>query len=154
MLVSLGLLAGASAQPLPAERQTRHALIIGIGAYAVAGVPALRGVVHDVASARRMARAMAVPDGQVTVLRDHEATGTRIVAEIEALQSRIAEGDRVFVYFSGHGTRWYEETNSKHGVAGACNEGLLAADGQVLTSTTLGEALAPLAHRADKLLVF
>jgi hypothetical protein len=154
VLVSLGLLAGASAQTLPAERQTRHALIIGIGAYGIAEVPALRGVVHDIASARRMARAMAVPDGQVTVLRDHEATGTRIVGEIAALQSRIAEGDRVFVYFSGHGTRWYEETNSNRGVAGACNEGLLAADGQVLTSTTLGEALAPLARRADKLLVF
>jgi hypothetical protein len=154
MLVSLGLLAGASAQTLPAERQTRHALIIGIGAYGIADVPALRGVVHDIASARQMARAMAVPDGQLTVLRDHEATGARIVGEIEALQSRIAEGDRVFVYFSGHGTRWYEESNSNRGVAGACNEGLLAADGQVLTSTTLGEALAPLARRADKLLVF
>jgi len=154
MLVSLGLLAGAGAQTLPSERQTRHALIIGIGAYGVAEVPPLRGVVHDVASARRMARAMAVPDGQVTVLRDHEATGARIVGEIEALQSRMAEGDRVFVYFSGHGTRWYEETNSNRGVAGACNEGLLAADGQVLTSTTLGEALAPLVRRADKLLVF
>jgi Domain of unknown function (DUF4384)/Caspase domain len=153
-LLSLGLLVGASAQTLPVERQTRHALIIGIGAYDVAGVPALRGVVHDIASARRMARAMAVPDGQVTVLRDREATGARIVGEIAALHSRMAEGDRVFVYFSGHGTRWYEETQSNRGVAGACNEGLLAADGQVLTSTTLGEALAPLARRADKLLVF
>lgn len=154
VLVSFGLLTGASAQTLPAERQTRHALIIGIGAYDIPEVPALHGVVHDVASARRMARAMAVPDGQVAVLRDHEATGARIVGEIAALQSRMADGDRVFVYFSGHGTRWYEETNSNRGVSGACNEGLLAADGEVLTSTTLGEALAPLARRADKLLVF
>ena len=154
MLVSLGLLAGAGAQTAPTERHTRHALIIGIGAYGIAEAPALRGVVHDVASARRMARAMAIPDGQVTVLRDGEATGARILGEIAALQSRIAEGDRVFFYYSGHGTRWYEEVNSRHGVAGSCNEGLLAADGQVLTNTALGEALAPLARRADKLLVF
>ena len=74
----LGLLQGpagtAGAQPLPAERQTRHALIIGIGEYADPEVPALRGIVHDVASARRMARAMAVPDAQVTLLRAKEAT--------------------------------------------------------------------------------
>ena len=99
--------AGAGGLRLPAERQTRHALIIGIGEYADPEVPALRGIMHDVASARRMARAMAVPDAQVTLLRDKQATAARILDEIEALQSRVADGDRVFIYYSGHGTRWY-----------------------------------------------
>jgi hypothetical protein len=154
----LGLLQGpagsAGAQPLPAERQTRHALIIGIGEYADPEVPALRGIVHDVASARRMARAMAVPDAQVTLLRDKEATAARILDEIEALQSRVADGDRVFIYYSGHGTRWFEETKDERGASGACSEGLLAADGQVLTNGVLGASLAPLARRSDKMLVF
>lgn len=147
-------MAQAERTDLPAARATRHALIIGIGRYADPEVPVLGGVVHDVASARQMARAMGVPDAQVTVLRDGEASAGRILEAIDALQSRIADGDRVFVYYSGHGTRWYEETKTDRGSAGACHEGLLSADGQALTNAVLGEALAPLARRADKMLVF
>lgn len=166
-LAALLLATAAPAQPAPTppvappapaapavERATRHALIIGIGRYADPEVPALRGVVHDVDSARRMAQAMGVPDSQVTLLRDGEATAARILDAIAALQERVADGDRVFVYYSGHGTRWYEETPTALGRAGACHEGLLSADGQALTNAVIGEALAPLARRTDKMLVF
>ena len=57
---------------------------------------------------------MAVPDAQVTLLRDKEATAARILDEIEALQSRVADGDRVFIYYSGHGTRWFEAVSYTH----------------------------------------
>lgn len=140
----------AQAQPQPAERNTRHALIIGIGQYSDPEVPALKGVVHDMDSARRMARAMAVPDANMRFVRDGEATAARIRQEITALQQRMAEGDRLFVYFSGHGTRWYDEATRKDG----CTEGLLAADGQVLTNVELGERLAPITRKAEKVLVF
>lgn len=140
----------AQAQPQPAERNTRHALIIGISQYSDPEVPALRGVVHDMDSARRMARAMAVPEANMRVVRDGDATAARIRQEITALQQRMAEGDRLFVYFSGHGTRWYDEATRKDG----CTEGLLAADGQVLTNVELGERLAPITRKAEKVLVF
>ena len=147
-------LAGCSlatfAQPQPAERNTRHALIIGIGKYTDPEVPPLLGVVHDMDSARRMARAMSVPDANMRVLRDAEATAERIRQEISSLQQRMAEGDRLFVYFSGHGTRWYDESTRKDG----CTEGLLAADGKVLTNVELGERLAPITRKAEKVLVF
>jgi hypothetical protein len=113
-------------------------------------VPTLKGVVYDMDSARRMAHAMAVPDANITVLRDRAATADRIRAEITALQSRMAEGDRLFIYYSGHGTRWFDARIKQDG----CTEGLLAADGQVLSNVELGERLAPLARRADKMLVF
>jgi hypothetical protein len=148
--LATALTASAFAQTVIAERHTRHALIIGIGEYADVEVPLLKGTVHDMASARRMARAMAIPDANVTVLRDLDATAERIRAEIQALQSRVSDGDRVFLYYSGHGTRWYDEKIKSDG----CTEGLLAADGQVLTNVELGERLAPLARRADKMLVF
>ncbi|MBX3599298.1 MAG: DUF4384 domain-containing protein [Rubrivivax sp.] len=148
------LLAAAPARTqdpaVPEPRNTRHALVIGIGDYADPEVPPLKGVVHDMVSARRMARAMAVADERITVLRDHEATADRIRAEIAALQQRVADGDRVFVYFSGHGTRWYDETVQRD----ACTEGLLAADGRAITNIEMGRLLAPLAQRADKMLVF
>jgi hypothetical protein len=152
MLALLALVAtlSAAAQAPPAERHTRHALVIGIGDYADPDVPPLKGVVHDMDSARRMAHAMAIPDANITVLRDRDATAERIRAEIAALQARMADGDRVFVYYSGHGTRWSDARQK----TGACTEGLLASDGEVLTNVELGERLAPLAQRADKMLVF
>lgn len=155
LLLPLALL--ASALPVcaqqaaaPAERQTRHALVIGIGEYSDAEIPPLKGIGHDIVSARRMASAMGVPAANVTVLRDQAATAARIRAEIEALNTRVKDGDRVFVYYSGHGTRWYDEALKSDG----CTEGLMASDGQVLSNVELGRRLAPLAQRADKMLVF
>ena len=152
---ALAVWAAAFALAVPAQtptaaRQTRHALLIAIGDYADPAVEPLPGIEHDIASARRMAQAMAVPDSQLTVLRDRQATAQGIRDAISALQSRVQDGDRVFVYFSGHGTRWYDPAVP----AGGCTEGLLAADGQVLGNTEMGARLAPLARRADKLLVF
>jgi hypothetical protein len=141
----------AVAAPLgAAERQTRHALVIGIGEYTDPEVPRLKGIALDIASARRMAAAMAIAPANITVLRDHEATAERIRAEITALAGRVNEGDRVFVYYSGHGTRWYDERVKADG----CTEGIMASDGRVLTNVELGQRLAPLAQRADKMLVF
>ena len=134
----------------PAERQARHALLIGIGDYADAEIPALNGIGHDTHSARRMAGAMGVPAANVTVLRDRAATAERIRAEIHALNARVQDGDRVFVYDSGHGTRWYDELLKNDG----CTEGLMASDGQVLSNVEIGRRLAPLAKRVDKMLAF
>ncbi len=134
----------------PAQRNTRHALIIGISEYIDPEVPTLKGVKHDMASARRMATAMAIPDANIRVLRDRDATADHIRGEIEGLYARMADGDRLFIYYSGHGTRWYDEKIKQDG----CTEGLMAADGQVLTNAELGQRLSPLAKRADKMLVF
>lgn len=143
-------LAAQTAEPAPAGRNTRHALVIGIGEYLDPEVPALRGIAHDMVSARRMAAAMAIPEANIRMLRDHDATADRIRKEIADLDARVADGDRVFVYYSGHGTRWYDENIKQDG----CTEGLMASDGKVLTNIELGQRLAPLAQRADKMLVF
>ena len=142
--------ATAQAQSTPAVRNTRHALVIGIGEYLDPNVPALKGIPHDMVSAQRMAAAMAIPAANIRVLRDQDATADRIRAEITALNARVADGDRVFVYYSGHGTRTFDEGVKQDG----CTEGLLATDGQVLTNVEMGQRLAPLARRADKMLVF
>ncbi len=148
--LALALALPASAQPQPAQRNTRHALIIGIGDYLDPEVPSLKGIKHDMVSAQRMAAAMAIPEANTRLLRDHDATADRIRSEIEALQKRMADGDRVFIYYSGHGTRWYDEQLKADG----CTEGLMASDGKVLTNVEMGQRLAPLAQRADKMLVF
>jgi len=143
-------LAAAQTPAAEAGRSTRHALIIGIGDYAVPDVPVLRGVALDIDSARRMATAMDVPAANVTVLRDREASADGIRRAVAALGTRVQDGDRVFVYYSGHGTRWQDPLLKADG----CVEGLLASDGQVLSNIEFGQRLAPLARRADKMLVF
>ena len=149
-LLSVQLWAGAGAWAQSTDaRPTRHALFVGIGQYSAPGVPALAGVVHDMASAAKIAAALAISPAQTTVLRDREATAERIRAEIARLAERVRPGDRVFFYYSGHGTRWQEVLG-----APSCTEGLMATDGVVLTNSELGELLHPIARRADKMLVF
>ncbi len=131
-------------------RNSRHALLIGIGQYADPGIPRLAGVVHDMDSAQRMAGAMAIPRENVVQLRDGDATGARIREAIQALSRRVRDGDRVFVYYSGHGTRWLDTTLAR----AQCTEGLVAGDGEVLPNRQVAELLSPLARKTDKLFVF
>jgi Caspase domain/Domain of unknown function (DUF4384) len=149
LALSLAAVAGAQT-PAEPGRSTRHALIIGIGDYAAADITPLPGVALDISSARRMAAAMEVPASQVTVLRDREASAEGIRRAVAALGARVQDGDRVFVYYSGHGTRWQDPLLKAEG----CVEGLLASDGQVISNVEFGLRLAPLARRADKMLVF
>ena len=131
-------------------KASRHALIIGVGEYKVSGVMSLKGVPNDVQSAKQMAMAMSIPEDNITYLRDHQATADQIRQAIQDLNARVRPGDRVFVYYSGHGTRWVDpKGNPDH-----CTEGLLSTDGQAITNTEVGELLSPIANKTDKLMVF
>lgn len=142
-------LAAAAADPPP--RATRHALIVGIGDYAPSAtrpIPTLPGVPHDMASALAMARRMQVPPEQTTVLRDAEATHEGVRAALAALARRVAPGDRVFLYWSGHGSRHYDAQE------GGCVESLVPHDGRDIGNRQLAQWLQPIARQADKMLVF
>ena len=131
-------------------KASRHALIIGVGEYKVSGVMSLKGVPNDMQSAKEMAMAMSIPEDNITYLRDHQATADQIRQAIQDLNVRVRPGDRVFVYYSGHGTRWVDpKGNPDH-----CTEGLLSTDGQAITNTEVGELLSPIANKTDKLMVF
>ena len=131
-------------------KASRHALIIGVGEYKVSGVMPLKGVTFDVQSAKQMAMAMSIPEDNITYLRDQQATAEQIRRAIQDLNSRVRPGDRVFVYYSGHGARWVDpKGNPDH-----CTEGLLSTDGQAITNTEVGDLLSPIASKTDKLMVF
>jgi hypothetical protein len=131
-------------------KASRHALIIGVGEYKVSGVTSLKGVPNDMQSAKQMAMAMSIPEDNISYLRDHQATADQIRQAIQDLNARVRPGDRVFVYYSGHGTRWVDpKGNPDH-----CTEGLLSTDGQAITNTEVGELLSPIANKTDKLMVF
>ena len=125
----------------------RTALIIGISRYANPAVTPLRGVEHDMASARTIASAMGVPETGMRVVRNAEATKAGLLAILRDFGEQTREGTRALVYFSGHGTRYFDSE------AGGCVEGLLTYDGQVITNAELAQATQAVGQRADKLVV-
>lgn len=145
---------GASALTLGVRtlppRRNRHALIIGVGRYRddpARPVAALEGVAHDMRSALEMAALMRVPPEQVTLLRDADATRERVQQAIDDLAARVQPGDRVFLYWSGHGSRYFDEQE------GGCVETLVPHDLRDIGNREFAQWLQPVSAKADKLFV-
>ncbi len=133
-----------------AARSNRHALIIGVGRYGDPSIPALPGAQIDKESATQMATAMQVPASNITYLHDEKATGDGIRNAIRALNDRVADGDRVFIHYSGHGTR------SKDPAGEGCVEALLAYEGTynaMISNKEMATLLSPITNKTDKLFV-
>ena len=133
------------------QAQGRHALIIGIGEYSAASkTEPLKGMPTDMANARRMAIAMGTRASDIVELRDTQATKPRILAALSRLQSSVKPGDRVFIYWSGHGSRF---PGSK-----GCVEGLQTytagpyTEVDVVTEAELAAAFEPISRVADKMI--
>ena len=144
-----GAVLALGVRSLPA-RSNRHALIVGISRYADPGTPPLPGARIDRESATQMASAMQVPASNITYLQDEQATGDNIRMALRELTDRVQDGDRVFIHYSGHGTR------SRDAATGGCVEALLAYEGgrsAVITNREMASLLQPVTSRADKLFV-
>ncbi|MBU3671031.1 MAG: DUF4384 domain-containing protein [Sinobacteraceae bacterium] len=145
------LLLMASILPPAASAATqepfKHALIIGVSIYRDEEVPPLFGVPNDLDSAKEIAVAMGIPEGNVTELFNEQATKDRIIAELGKLAAQASDGGRILVYFSGHGTRWRDPN------AGGCVEGLLTWDRKVIVNREFAQYAKPLGSKADKLII-
>ncbi len=123
----------------------RHALLIGISQYApTIEASSLKGVPFDLQNARRMAKAMGVDDSAIFELKDSEATKANIEARLGQLNRKVLQGDRVFVYFSGHGTR--------RSTPSGCEEGLFTYDAKMINEQELAKFTGPISQRAEKLI--
>jgi hypothetical protein len=134
---------------LPA-RINRHALIIGISRYAEANIPPLPGARIDRVSATQMATAMQVPASNISYLQDDQATGDNIRKALRELGQKVQDGDRVFIHYSGHGTRYNDPA------IGGCVESLLAYDGGQsgnITNREMTSLLSTITAKTDKLFV-
>lgn len=150
LVVAMAAMAAPAADSDPAPRAGRHALLIGVGQYRAdpaRPVEPLAGVRHDMVSARTIATRLQVPPDQIVQLQDAEATRERIEQAIAALTARVRPGDRVFLYWSGHGSRHFDATE------GGCVESLITHDLRDLGFRELAALLRPLADKTDKLLV-
>ena len=131
-------------------RANRHALIIGISRYADASTPPLPGARIDRESATQMAQVMQVPVSNIRYLQDEQATGANIRQALQDLNDKVEEGDRVFIHYSGHGTRYNDPA------AGGCVEALLAYDGGqsgTITNRQMSDMLKSITSKTDKLFV-
>lgn len=91
----------------PAAGAENHALLIGIGKYRQR---TLEGPPFDVAALAKMLSAhYDFPKENIHTLVNQEAVKSRILDEIQLLTHRTRPGDRVFIYFSGHGTSRRDE---------------------------------------------
>ncbi len=134
---------------LPA-RINRHALIIGISRYAEANIAPLPGARIDRASATQMATAMQVPASNISYLQDDQATGDNIRKALRELGEKVQDGDRVFIHYSGHGTRYNDPA------IGGCVESLLAYEGGQsgnITNREMTSLLSTITAKTDKLFV-
>ncbi len=133
-----------------APRVNRHALIIGISRYADPATPSLPGARIDKESATQMAQAMQVPAANIRYLQDEQATGNNIRQALRELTDKVLDGDRVFIHYSGHGTRYNDPA------AGGCVEALLAHDGGqsgTITNREIADMLKTITNKTDKLFV-
>lgn len=131
-------------------RANRYALFIGISKYADPNIAPLPGVKSDRQSATQMALAMQIPKENIRYLIDDQATGMGIRKAIADLTAQVSEGGRVYVHYSGHGTRY------KDPATGECVEALLAYEGgwsAMVTNKEMASLLKGISAKADKLFV-
>jgi len=137
-VIFLAALSAAHAQ------ESRYALIIGVSEYSDPNVSALTGVASDIRTARSIASSMGIPEANMRVLRDKDATKQNVIAELQALSRRVPAGGRAFIYFSGHGTRWHDPTLN------ACAEGLMTYDTKTVSSDEIAQYTRRISEVADK----
>ena len=129
------------------EKNNRAALIIGISEYDSPEAPSLPGVPADIISAQKIAMAMGIPEKNITLLRNQDATKINIMNAFKDFSAQAADGGRVFIYYSGHGTRGYDPTTKN------CYEGLLSYDRQAITHDEIALVTKKLNDQVDKSIV-
>lgn len=127
-----------------------HALIMTIGAYRN-GITNLTGVKYDSETARQIATRMGVPPENMHVLQDGQLTLEGMRKAFDDLEAAVADGDQVFLYYSGHGGR--QKVTESDG-AERCAESLVTVNGEGFIDTEMEKRLKRLSEKAQKVIVF
>ena len=127
-------------------RAEMHALIMTIGAYQ-AGIPKLKGVMHDGESARSIAHLLGVKDDNILQFHDEQLNLDGMQHAFDELDRRVADGDKVFIYYSGHGGRSVVSDPVER-----CAESLVTVDGYGLLDAEMEARLKKLSGRTQKII--
>ncbi len=128
-----------------AAHAANHALILSIGTYSRPDA-SLPGIDLDEANAILIAKTMGVPEANLVVLRNEALSGAGVDRAFTEAGDRMARGDNLFIYYSGHGTQRNARTSGAK-----CSEGMVTYDMKMYPDTRIQEVLAALSAKAGQL---
>src|ERR1700674_3268636 len=131
---------GVQAPLLPSN----HALIITVSEYQRSPLP---GVLTDRKLATDLATRFGVPPQNIVQLSEQQVTAEGLKQPFAAMGESIMPGDKLYVYFSGHGAR------SLNKATGQCTESIVMQDMHVVTNAEFAGMIKPLSAKADKTVV-
>jgi hypothetical protein len=128
------------APPLPSN----HALIITVSEYQRSPLP---GVLTDRKLGIELAQRFGVPPENIAELSEKQVTREGLKQAFAAMNQTIMPGDKLYVYFSGHGARYFNKATQQ------CTESLVMQDMHVVTNAEFAAMIKPLSAKADKTVV-
>jgi hypothetical protein len=123
---------------------SNHALIITVSEYQKSPLP---GVLTDRKLGIELAQRFGVPPQNIVELSELQVTREGLKQAFADMNQAMMPGDKLFVYFSGHGARYFSKAT------GQCTESLVMQDMHVVTNTEFANMIKPLSAKADKTIV-
>jgi Caspase domain/Domain of unknown function (DUF4384) len=123
---------------------SNHALIITVSEYPRSPLP---GVLTDRKLGIELAQRFGVPSQNIVELSEQQVTRDGLKQALLSMNQSMLPGDKLFVYFSGHGARYFNKTS------GQCTESIVMQDMHVVTNTEFTQMIKPLSSKADKTIV-
>jgi len=151
-LAALALLLGGGAAALRAqssgyyapELASNHALLITVSGYRGHELP---GVEEDRKTALDISHRLGVPTQNIVQLSEEQVTREGVRQALAEMDRNLMPGDKVFVYFSGHGARRLDKETNR------CVESLVMQPITFLTNREFARMMRPLSAKADKTIV-
>lgn len=126
----------------PAALAVDRVLVMTISDYARQPLP---GVKHDREKIRQIVQRLGIGSNYYRAVADRDLTAEGMQRELARLVSETGNGDRVFVFFSGHGTSMQ--------VNGRCEQSLLSQDLQPVGYEAIANSLGQIRDKASKVVV-
>jgi len=128
----------------PPSLPSNHALIITVSEYVRSPLP---GVLNDRKLGVDLARRFGVPPQNIVEVSETQVTRDGLKDAFAAMDQSMLPGDRLYVYFSGHGARYLNKST------GQCTESIVMQNMQVVSNTEFAAMIKPLSAKADKTIV-
>ncbi len=126
------------------EQASNHALLITVSGYKGHELP---GVEEDRKTALDISHRLGVPTGNIVELTEEQVTVEGVRRALIDMNKTLMPGDKVFVYFSGHGSRRLDKQSNQ------CVESLVMQPLTFLTNREFQRMMKPLSRKADKTIV-
>ena len=126
------------------ELPSNHALLITVSGYKGHVLP---GVEKDRKTAIDLSHRLGVPVQNIVELSESQVTREGVRQALADMNQTILPGDRLFVYFSGHGARTFNKET------GQCVESIVMQPINFLTNREFASMMKPLSAKADKTIV-